>query len=57
METISGAELVLLSRADQDAGACVDAMLAIATPLGKNWHWLRAEDDGNAQELRLLALG
>jgi hypothetical protein len=57
METISGAELVLLSRADQDAGACVGAMLTIATPLGKNWHWLRAEDDGNAQELLLLALG
>ena len=57
METIYGAELVLLSCADQDDGECVGALLTIATPLGKNWHWLRAEDYGNTEELLMMALG
>jgi hypothetical protein len=44
METIHGAELVVLSFPEQQAGAYIGGLLTLATPLAKNWHWLRAED-------------
>ena len=39
METIHGAELVVLSFPEQQAGAYIGGLLTLATPLEKNWHW------------------
>jgi len=56
METIHGAELVLLSFPEQNAGEYLGGLLTIATPMEKNWHWLRAEDYANMDEMLLRAL-
>ena len=56
METIHGAELVLLSFPEQNAGDYLGGLLTIATPMEKNWHWLRAEDYANMDEMLLRAL-
>ena len=42
METIHGAELVLLSLPDRDE--LLGGILTIAMPMGKNWHWLSLEE-------------
>ena len=57
METIHGAELVLLSFPEQNEGEYVGGLLTIATPMGKNWHWLRAEEYVNVDALLASALG
>ena len=57
METIHGAELVLLSFPEQNEGEYVGGLLTIATPMGKNWHWLRAEEYVNVDDLLASALG
>lgn len=56
METIHGAELVLLSFPEQNAGEYTGGLLTIATPLEKNWHWLRVEDYANVDDMLLRAL-
>ena len=40
METIHGAELMLLSFPGHDEETVLGGLLTIATPMGKNWHWL-----------------
>ena len=57
METIHGAELILLSFPEQQEGEYVGGLLTIATPMGKNWHWLRAEEYVNVDALLAAALG
>jgi len=57
METIHGAELVLLSFPEQHEGEYVGGLLTIATPLGKNWHWLQAAEYVNVDALLASALG
>jgi len=57
METIHGAELILLSFPEQHEGEYVGGLLTIATPMGKNWHWLRAEEYVNVDDLLASALG
>jgi len=42
METIHGAELVLLSAPDHDT--VLGGILTMATPMGKHWHWLPLDD-------------
>ena len=56
METIHGAELVLLSLPEHNAGEYLGGLLTIATPMAKNWHWLRAEDYANMDAMLLQAL-
>ena len=56
METIHGAELVLLSFQGQGEGEYYGGILTIATPMGKNWHWLRASDYMNVDEMLIAAL-
>ena len=56
METIHGAELVVLSFPEQQAGAYIGGLLTLATPLEKNWHWLRAEDYATMDEMLIRAL-
>ena len=56
METIHGAELILLSFPEQHEGEYVGGLLTIATPMGKNWHWLRAEEYVNVDALLASAL-
>jgi hypothetical protein len=56
METIHGAELVVLSFPEQQAGAYLGGLLTLATPLEKNWHWLRAEDYATMDEMLIRAL-
>ena len=56
MDTIHGAELVLLSLPEQQAGEYIGGLLTIATPMEKNWHWLRAEDYANVDDMLLRAL-
>jgi hypothetical protein len=56
METVYGAELILLSFPDQTAGEYVGGLLTLATPMGKNWHWLRAEEYANVDAMLVQAL-
>jgi len=56
METIHGAELVVLSFPEHNAGEYIGGLLTLATPLEKNWHWLRAEDYATMDEMLLRAL-
>jgi hypothetical protein len=56
METLHGAELVLLSLPERAEGEYVGGFLTIATPLGKNWHGLRADDSPTVDALLLDAL-
>ena len=55
METIHGAELVVLSFPEQPQGEYVGGLFTIATPMGKNWHWLRAEDDATVDAMLVSA--
>jgi hypothetical protein len=56
METIHGAALVVLSLPEHVEGEYVGGILTIATPLGKNWHWLRAEDYPQVDDMLIHAL-
>ena len=56
METIYGAELVVLSLPEQPEGEYVGGLFTIATPTGKNWHWLRAEDYATVDAMLVSAL-
>jgi hypothetical protein len=56
METIHGAELVVLSLPEHQAGEYLGGLLTLATPLKKNWHWLRAEDYATMDAMLLRAL-
>ena len=56
METIYGAELVVLSLPEHNAGEYIGGLLTFATPLEKNWHWLRAEDYATMDAMLLRAL-
>ena len=56
METVHGAELIVLSFPEQTAGEYVGGLLTLATPMGKNWHWLRAEDYATVDAMLVRAL-
>ena len=56
METIHGAELVVLAFPEHNAGEYIGGLLTLATPLEKNWHWLRAEDYATMDEMLIRAL-
>ena len=56
METVHGAELIVLSFPEQTAGDYVGGLLTLATPMGKHWHWLRAEDYANVDAMLVQAL-
>jgi len=54
METIHGAELVLLSFPDHNT--LFGGLLTIATPMGKNWHWLPVDDYVTEEAMLEMAL-
>lgn len=56
METVHGAELILLSFPEQTEGEYVGGLLTLATPMGKNWHWLRADDYPTVDAMLVSAL-
>lgn len=56
METIHGAELVLLSFPDHDKRTLFGDMFMIATPMGKNWHWLPFEEYVTKEAMLEMAL-
>ena len=54
METIHGAELVLLSVPDHDT--VLGGLLTMATPMGKHGHWLPLDDSVTEAAMLEMAL-
>jgi hypothetical protein len=56
MDHIFGAELWLLAADDPAGEGHTGGLLLIATPTGKHWHWLPAQEYEDKAHLQAMAL-